>query len=143
MAWLFSLTSHHIDGPLMRLSNGRISLLGPLSGLPIILLTTTGAKTKQPRTLPIIGIPDGEKIVLIGTNWGRKTYPGWYHNLQAAPAATVSANGQTGEYAVREAEGVEREEYWRRAVNLYSGYAAYLTRIGARRVPVMVLTPKK
>jgi deazaflavin-dependent oxidoreductase (nitroreductase family) len=108
----------------------------------VVTLSTIGAKSGQLRTVPLIGISDGDKVVLIASNWGRKRHPAWYHNLRANPEATLSIQGRTGTYIAHETTGGEREEYWRRAVDLYAGYAAYQRRAGGRRIPVMVLTPK-
>ena len=54
-------------------------------GWPIIQLTAIGAKTNRPRTVPLVGLPDEENIVLVASNFGRKHNPGWYYNLKAHP----------------------------------------------------------
>lgn len=141
-AWFFSRTAHHMDRPVIRLSNGRQSLTGILAGLPVITLTTAGAKSGEPRTVPLVGIADGDKVVLIASNFGRSHHPAWYHNLRANPEATLSMQGNPGTYIAHEATGAEREKYWQTAVDLYAGYAAYQQRTGGRQIPVMVLTPK-
>jgi deazaflavin-dependent oxidoreductase (nitroreductase family) len=89
-----------------------------------------------------VGIEDGERIVLIGSNFGRARHPAWYYNLRANPEATLSVRGQTDRYIAREATEAEREHYWHQAVALYAGYAAYEKRTGGRTIPIMVLTPK-
>jgi deazaflavin-dependent oxidoreductase (nitroreductase family) len=58
-----------------------------VSGLPVVMLTTTGAKTGRQRTRPVLGIPDGERLILVGSNFGRPHHPAWYHNLRAGPRA--------------------------------------------------------
>lgn len=139
---LFSITAHHIDRPFLRYSKGRISLSGILTGLPVLTITTTGAKSGQPRTIPLLSIPDGDDFILIASNFGQSHHPAWYHNLRAHPEATVLIDGRNTAYAAHETSGDERERCWRRAVDLYPGYAAYATRTNGRRIPVMVLRPK-
>ena len=127
---------------MIRLTHGQQSLTNVLSGVPILTLTTIGAKSGQPRSVPLVGIPDGEKIVLFASNWGRTFYPAWYHNLRANPEAQVTWAGQTRTYVARAADAAERARYWQQAVNLYPGYAAYERRTQGRPIPVLVLTPK-
>jgi deazaflavin-dependent oxidoreductase (nitroreductase family) len=141
-AWLFARIAHRVDLPLIHLSKGRYSLTGALAGLPVITLTAVGAKSGRPRTLPLVGIPDGETVVLIASNFGRPHHPAWYHNLRANPEARVTYHGRAGTYIAHEATGAEREKYWKRAVNLYSGFTVYERRAGGREIPVMVLTLK-
>jgi F420H(2)-dependent quinone reductase len=140
-ARVFSVTFHHLDRPVMRLSKGRTSITSMVTGLPVVTLTTLGAKSGQPRSVPLIGIPDGDKIVLIASNWGQTHHPGWYFNLRANPEASILRSGRTGKYLAHEAVGSEYDSYWSRAVELYIGYAAYKTRTGGRKIPIMVLIP--
>jgi deazaflavin-dependent oxidoreductase (nitroreductase family) len=142
-AGLLSHVLHRMDMPVIRISKGKRSITSPATGLPIVTLNTRGARTGKLRTTPLVGVPDGDKIVLIATNWGRQHHAGWYYNLCANPEVTLSVKGSTGTYVAREAMGEEREEYWRRAVGLYKGYESYRQRIHGRKIPIMVLTPKK
>ncbi len=142
VAWLFSHTFHHLDRLVIRLSDGRhTTATNLLTGLPIITLTATGAKSGQSRSVPLIGIPDGENILLIASNFGRSFLPAWYHNLKAHPEATVTLGQESKPYLAHEAVGAEWEAGWQTAVSRYAGYAAYQKRAG-RHIPVMVLTPK-
>ena len=140
-AWFSSHTAHHLDLPIIHLSKGRYSLTSILAGLPVVTLTTVGAKSGKPRATPLVAIQDGEQVVLIASNFGRAHHPAWYHNLRANPEATLSVHDRSGNYIAHEATGAEREKYWRQAVDLYAGYAAYERRTGGREIPVMVLTP--
>ena len=141
-AWLFSHTLHHIDRLTLRLSGGRTTAAAVLGGLPIITLTTTGAKSGQPRSVPLIAIPDGEHIVLVASNWGGSRHPAWYYNLRAHPEVTVGVDGRTHSYTARQLEGDERERAWQTAVATYAGYPVYVRRAGNRQIPVMLLTPQ-
>ncbi len=136
-ASFFRRTMHRIDRPLLRLTRGRLSFA---SGYPVLLLTTTGAKSGKPRTVPLLYVESGNGIAIIGTRFGSSRHPGWYHNLRARPEATVEIKGERRAYTAREAEGDEREEIWARAVKMYEGYKTYGSRAG-RKIPVMVLTP--
>ena len=133
---------HPLDRFIHRRTNGRHTFTSVVTGLPVVNLTAIGAKSGQPRTIPLIGIPDGDDIVLIASNWGQTRHPAWYHNLRANPEATLTLNGRKGAYIAREAAPEERDRYWQRALDLYVGYAAYESRTGGRQIPIMVLTPK-
>ena len=111
-------------------------------GWPIIQLTTIGAKSQRPRTMPLIGIFDREKIVLIASSFGRKHNPGWYYNLKVHPECEASFHGRTRTYIARETTGEEYERYWKLANSYYAGYDKYKQRAPHRHIPVMVLEPK-
>ena len=142
-AWFSSRTLPTLDRALYRLSSGRFTATSAIGGVPIVMLTTTGAKSGQPRTVPLIAIPDGDDIVLIASNWGGTNHPAWYLNLRAHPQAMVVFYGQPAKsYVAREASGNEREAHWQKAVSIYRGYDAYKRRTGGREIPIMVLTPQ-
>jgi deazaflavin-dependent oxidoreductase (nitroreductase family) len=132
---------HHADGFALKLTRGKHTF-PELVGLPIIQLTAIGARSGQPRTLPLVGLSDGDKFILIGTNFGQRHNPSWYYNLRSHPECIVRFNGQSGAYIARETEGDEREHYWRLALSFYMGYEKYRVRAAHRRIPVMVLEPK-
>lgn len=134
-------TAHRLDRPLLRFSRGRMSLTTLLTGLPTLLLTTTGARSGQPRTLPLLAIPDGNSFILVASNFGRNYHPAWYYNLRRHPQALVTRNGRTSAYVASEPDGAERERCWQRAVALYPGYALYAARAGGRRILILRLTP--
>jgi deazaflavin-dependent oxidoreductase (nitroreductase family) len=133
---------YRIDAVFLRLTKGRYTVT-EIVGLPIIQLTTMGAKTGLPRSMPLVCLRDGEKIALIGSNFGRKHNPGWYYNLLANPKCTVHFSGRTGEYVARQADGSERERYWKMGLSYYKGYDLYKFRASHRVIPVMVLEPLK
>ena len=132
---------HHIDEITLRLSRGRWTVTN-LVGLPIVQLTTTGAKSGLPRTVPLVSLVDGEKITLIGSNFGRPKHPGWVYNLKANPECKVRYNGTSQTYVARFTEGHERETYWQMALSYYAGYERYKVRAGEREIAVIVLEPK-
>ena len=111
-AWLFSQGLHVVDRFLLRVTDGKVSAPRLLVGLPTILLTTTGARTGLERTLPLIGMPDGDRIIVMASNWGGTRHPAWYHNLRANPLCHVARDGASRQYRARELVGEERERMW-------------------------------
>ena len=142
ISWLMARLLHHADALLLRLSRGKLTF-AQLTGLPIIELTTTGAKSGKQRSLPITGLPDGDKYALIASNFGQEHNPAWYYNLKANPECTVKKDGHTDVYIAREANPQENKYYYDMAISYYIGYAAYKQRAANRNIPVMVLEPKK
>lgn len=141
-ARFFSHTLHHLDRAFMRLSGGRSSLTVLLAGLPVLTVTTTGARSGESRSVLLVGVPDQERIILIASNWGRPHHPAWYHNLRANPEITLTYSGVAERYVARQVEGVERDTCWNRAIQLYAGYEDYMRRTGGRQIPIFLLTPK-
>ncbi len=140
--WLFSGLMHHIDNATRRLSGGKQTTSQLLTNLPVVSLTATGAKSGQPRTVPLVAIPDGDGLLLIASNWGRPPLPAWYHNLKANPQATVAANGLSEQVVARELGEGERAQAWNSAVALYPGYEMYARRLeGIRAIPILRLEP--
>lgn len=142
-SWFFSRTLHHVDRALLRVSSGRLSVPKLVAGLPVVRLTTVGAKTGEERTVPVLGLRDGDRWVLVASNWGGEDHPAWYHNLRATPEVELTHEDRTDRYVAREATEEEREEYWDRATELYLGFEPYRRRSGDRQIPVVVLTPRE
>lgn len=129
-----------IDRLVFRLTRKRHTLTSLISGLPVVLLETTGARSGQARVTPVLGIPDGDEIVVIASNWGQRHHPAWYQNLWADPTATVTVNGQRWPARARETAGDERARRWEQGLAFYPAWTAYERRAGDREIPVMVLT---
>lgn len=140
-ARVLSHTIHHIDRLLMRVTGGKVSSSEVLAGLPTVRLTTIGAKTGKERTVPVMGIQDDERWILIASNWGTDSHPAWYHNLRANPEVELSYRGHPRRYVAREATGEERDEYWELATQWYLGFEPYQRRSSNRQIPVIVLAP--
>ncbi|HEV2370321.1 MAG TPA: nitroreductase/quinone reductase family protein, partial [Acidimicrobiales bacterium] len=139
-AWLFARLSHHIDLFVLKASRGRWTLARVLAGIPVIILVTTGARSGERRSTPLLGVPMGDDLAIIGTRFGQSGTPGWYFNLRKQPAAEVVYDDRHVPVLAREAEGPEWQEAWDRARRIYSGYEAYARRITDRQVHVMVLS---
>lgn len=142
VAWLLAPVLHHLDGPVLRHSGGRHSLTSALTGVPVVELTVVGARSGQPRTLPIIAVPDGDRLILVASNYGRQRNPGWYYNLRANPCCSVTFRGRRYDMEAYEADGRERARLWDLDASVYPARDHYARRAGNRRIPVMVLQPE-
>lgn len=129
-----------VDTWWLRLTGGRRTVTR-FAGLPVIQLTTTGARSGRLRSIPLVSIPAGDNLILVASNFGNKHHPGWYYNLKTNPQCEVLSSGRPQKYLARELAGAEREKYFQLAVSYYSGYAAYTSRAGNRLIPVIILEP--
>jgi deazaflavin-dependent oxidoreductase (nitroreductase family) len=138
-AWLFARVLHHIDRPVHRLTRGRFTFASLLSGIPVIMLTTTGAKTGRRRTVPVLGIPTRDDVAIVASNFGQYRHPGWYHNLRAHPEAEITVDGIRRRVRAVEADDVRRAEIWQEGLRVYPGFGQYERRAPHRRISVFVL----
>jgi len=138
-SWTFQRTLYRLDRPLYRWTDGRVTLPGVLTGLPVILLTTTGAKSGLARTMPVMAVPLGHDLAVIGTNFAQPRTPAWVFNLEADPQATVAWRDRSVPVLARSASDDEREEAWTAATRIYRGFAKYRQRITERPVRIFVL----
>jgi len=123
---------------LYRVTGGRI--LGRLLGLPVLLLTTSGRRSGQPRTRALTYLPDGERAVVVASFLGEPRHPDWWLNLRSDPLATIQRGATVTRVRAREAEGEERDRLWRAVVARTPDYAEYAART-TRHIPVVVLEP--
>nr|MDQ3726467.1 nitroreductase family deazaflavin-dependent oxidoreductase [Actinomycetota bacterium] len=117
----------------------RFGLARRIGDTSILLLTTTGRRSGQLRTVPVMYVP-GEAPILVASNGGSPSHPAWYLNLLADPRASIDLDGERREVIARTVTGPEREPLWRRAVGIYPAYATYQRRT-ERELPVVVLEP--
>jgi deazaflavin-dependent oxidoreductase (nitroreductase family) len=127
-----------LNVPLYRLSGGR--LMNKVGDGPVLLLTTTGRKSGEQRTAPVLYLEHGEAMILIDTNGGNERLPGWSHNLTALPRAEVQIGREKTAVTARVAVGAEREELWRACNEQYSGFDEYARWLD-RTPSVWVLEP--
>jgi deazaflavin-dependent oxidoreductase (nitroreductase family) len=120
-----------------RANGGRVG--GRFEGRPMLLLTTTGARTGRRLTTPVVYLPDGDRMIVFGSRGGAPNHPGWVHNLRAHPTATVEVGTETFEVDAVETEGEERERLYERQTQTSPVFAEYLKRT-SRRIPVIALT---
>jgi deazaflavin-dependent oxidoreductase (nitroreductase family) len=140
-SWLFARLAHRIDRPVFRLTRGRNTFASLASGIPVVMLTTTGARSGQPRTVPVLGLPTGEGLVVIASNFGQHRNPAWYHNLRANPEGEVVADGVKWRFRAVEAEGERRARIWQTGLKVYPGFSQYERRASHRNIAVFVLEP--
>ena len=125
-----------LNVPLYRLTRGRVG--GRIGNSPVLLITTTGRKSGQQRTAPVIFMRNGDSLVVIGSNAGNARPPAWALNLVANPGAEVQVGGETWPVTARVAEGEERADLWKRFNAEYSGFEDYRAAT-ARKINVFVL----
>jgi deazaflavin-dependent oxidoreductase (nitroreductase family) len=123
-------TLPRIDRSFYRLSRGRTTFSAWVSGLPVVMLTSTGARTGKLRTLPVLSLPYGDRLVVIASNYGRPNHPGWYHNLLAHPRAVVTWEGLSIQMQARELKGEERQAHIARGLAAYPWWEQYHRRAG-------------
>lgn len=138
-ARLFARIAPHLDRPVHRLTRGRHTLGSLITGLPVVMLTTTGARSGKPRTVPVLGLPAGNGVAVIASNWGQRHHPSWYYNLRAHPEAQVVVDGASRRVRAVEAEGERRAEIWEAGLRVYPGFGEYERRAPDRRISVFVL----
>ncbi|WP_214413928.1 nitroreductase family deazaflavin-dependent oxidoreductase [Sphaerisporangium fuscum] len=120
-----------------RANGGKVG--GQFEGAPMVLLTTTGAKSGQPRTNPLVYGRDGDRVLVFASNGGAPTHPAWYHNILAHPEVTVEIGTESYAATATPVEGEERDRLFAHQAELMPGFADY--QAGTSRViPVVALT---
>jgi deazaflavin-dependent oxidoreductase (nitroreductase family) len=125
---------------IFRASGGRLGARF-LRGAPVLLLTTTGAKSGVRRTTPLIYLADGARVVLVASKGGMSHSPAWYHNLAANPECEVQIGSRTTRMGARRAGAEEKAALWPKLVAIYRDYDDYQART-SRDIPVVILTPR-
>ncbi len=116
-------------------------LIGGRIGGPVLLLNTTGRKSGQRRTTPLLYLRDGEDLVIVASNGGSSAPPAWWLNLKANPDTTVELAGrETLNVRAEKADDEEKRRLWARLLEMYSGYEGYQRKTD-REIPVVVLRP--
>lgn len=111
---------------------------GPFEGAPLLLLTTTGAKSGQQRTTPLVYMPDGDRMLIFASKAGAPTNPDWYHNLVAHPQVTVEVGTETLNVTAVVITGEERDRLYAKQAAINPGFAEYETKT-TRKIPVIAL----
>jgi deazaflavin-dependent oxidoreductase (nitroreductase family) len=123
-----------------RANGGKVG--GPFAGAPMLLLTTTGAKSGKHRTTPLVYLPDGERQIIFASKGGAPTNPDWFHNLLAHPQVTIELGNETFEATAVVTEGMERDELYTKQAARMSNFAEYQAKT-TRRIPVVALERHK
>jgi deazaflavin-dependent oxidoreductase (nitroreductase family) len=132
-----ALTKAHIAD--MREHAGQVTR-GPMAGQTLLILTTIGAKTGQPRVAVVTASRDGDAYVVAGSKGGAATDPSWFSNLRANPRVTIEVDGQTLAAEATIAEGADRDQLWARHVAVYPAFGEYPAKT-ERVIPMARLTP--
>lgn len=118
------------DRLVYKLTRGRRVLTSTGSVLPMVMLTTTGAKTGEPRQAPLATIPDGDLLYLVGSNFGREKHPAWTGNLIKTPQAVVTYEKETFPVTATLLSADEKAEVWPKLLALWPNYDGYQERSG-------------
>jgi deazaflavin-dependent oxidoreductase (nitroreductase family) len=110
-------------------------------GSTILLLTTTGRSSGEPRTTPLIYAQDGERYVIVASKGGAPEHPGWYQNIEKTPEVELQVKDEVFRAHARTATGEERARLWRKANEVWPHYDEYAART-EREIPVVVLERK-
>lgn len=111
-----------------------------MRGMPVVLLTTVGAKTGKLRKTPLMRVEHNGEYAVVASLGGAPKNPVWYYNVVKNPHVELQDGTVTGDYQAREVFGEEKALWWERAVQAYPDYADYQAKT-ERQIPVFVLTP--
>jgi deazaflavin-dependent oxidoreductase (nitroreductase family) len=112
---------------------------GPFQGAPLVLLTTTGAKSGKKRTNPLATLPEGGRLYVFASKGGAPTNPDWYHNVVAYPEVEVEYGDEKFPAVARVVTGAERDRLFETQVQHMPGFGEYQARSGGRVIPVVEL----
>ncbi|ROO86269.1 deazaflavin-dependent oxidoreductase (nitroreductase family) [Actinocorallia herbida] len=119
-----------------RAHSGKVG--GPFEGGDLLLLTTIGARSRAPHTVPLGYVRDGDLLLVVGSAGGAHRHPAWYHNLVAHPRVEVEIGAERHEAVAVPAEGERRDTLFRHVVRVAPGYGGYQAQT-SRTLPVVVL----
>jgi deazaflavin-dependent oxidoreductase (nitroreductase family) len=111
-----------------------------LEGKPCVILWTRGRHSGTVRKSPLMRVTDGERYAVIASMGGAPKHPVWYLNLAADPKVSLQDGPDLKDYTARVVEGAERDEWWKRATDVWPAYDEYQTKTD-RQIPVVVLDP--
>lgn len=120
-----------------RANHGKVG--GGFDGAPMVLITTTGAKSGKERINPLVYLADGDRVVIFASKAGAPTSPDWYHNLVANPRVGVEIGDEKFSAEASEVNGEERDRLYAKQASIMPGFAEYQAKTD-RVIPVVVLT---
>ena len=123
-----------------RANGGKVRGRG--EGRPVLLLTTTGAKSGQRRTHPMMYLHDGDRLLVFAAKGGAPTNPDWYHNLLAHPEVTLEVGDETYDAIATPLTGEERDQLYAQWAELYPQFGEYQKKT-TRKIPVVALERRK
>jgi deazaflavin-dependent oxidoreductase (nitroreductase family) len=124
-------------------ANGGAVTEGPLKGHPLLIMTSTGARSGDPRQAILTYSRDGDDYIVAGTASGSKSDPAWLHNVRAHPAVTIEVNHQTAQATTETiTDGPERDRLWEQHVATLPWFADYPAQTG-RVIPMVRITASR
>ena len=123
---------------LYRLSGGAIG--GQMSGLKVLLLTTTGRKTGQRRTTPLGYFEQDGNFIIIASNAGADSNPAWFYNLKSNPQVTLQIGNRQMAAQAEQADTEKRKQLWTELIKMAPAYGQYTQRT-KREIPMVILRP--
>ncbi|HZE65893.1 MAG TPA: nitroreductase family deazaflavin-dependent oxidoreductase [Sporichthyaceae bacterium] len=124
---------------LIRRSGGRFGKT--FKKAPVLLLTTTGRKSGQPRTSPLLYLRDGQDLAVVASYGGDDRYPAWFHNLTANPEVSAELEGKKVELRASVADAATKARLWPDLLTMYKTYESYQKKTD-RELPVVLLSPR-
>ena len=134
MAELSSWNRQRIEE--FRTNKGKIG--GPFKDAPMLLLTTTGAKSGKRHTIPLVYLPDNDRLIIFASNAGSPTEPDWYHNIVAHPQVTIEFGTETFDATATILTGEERDRLYNRQAKVNPVFADFQAKTD-RVIPVIAL----
>lgn len=125
--WVYRLTGGRLGGKFLR-------------GAPVCLLTTTGRRSGQPRTVALLYLEDGRDVIVVASKGGMAKNPLWFANLEVHPDATLQVGNTERKVRASRVSEREKESLWPRLVAMYPDFDDYQGRT-TRNIPVMRLSP--
>ena len=141
IGWFSTTRFDRVLHPLLYRRFGARGVLGSVLGSEMILLTTSGRRTGQARTVALFAFDDGTGWIVVGSRGGSKVLPAWYLNLAAQPAASIRVGHRDVAVRARELAGAEYEAAFERAAEAYPGYRVY-RRASPIHIPILRLEPR-
>lgn len=142
VAWCAVRFLPGLDRQVYRVTRGRQTLSAWVTGLPVVVLITQGARTGQRRETRVLGVRDGDALVVIAANFGETSNPAWYYNVPADPRVAVVVDGSERMYRAHEVAGAQRDRLFERAVAMNPGWVQFRRRARDRAIPVLRLEPE-
>jgi deazaflavin-dependent oxidoreductase (nitroreductase family) len=137
---LIARSAMPLDRLMLRGTAGRMTATSVMTGLPVLWLTTRGAKSGQSRVVPLLGIPTPSRnLAVLGTNFGGDKTPAWVHNLVAHPEALAEWRDRSADVIAHQLEPREQDPVWETAIAAYPTYANYRTNAAHRTIRVFEL----
>lgn len=142
MSELMARAAMPLDRLVVRATGGRMTASSFMAGLPVLWVTTIGARSGRTRDVPLLGIPTpARNLALLGTNWGGEQTPGWVHNLLANPEAVVEWRDKRAEVTAERLDIEQQAPVWDAAIAAYPNYANYREKAAHRTIHVFELVP--